>query len=139
MYGSLQHIRTCSRPNISFSLIRIGYFQPYPNKFAFKCLKQVIRYLASFLNRPIFLKRIVLDKNTIILEASFGSIGQHPENTFGITLETLADFSHGNNPLDRTYFGGFLHTIGGTLVDWKVFKSIFRFPNTTDAELWALY
>jgi len=74
LYGSIQDIGISSRPNISFALMRIGYFYPFPNHFAFKCIKRVIRYLASYSNRPIYFRWIKDNYTTINIAATFGTL-----------------------------------------------------------------
>ena len=67
IYGQLLPIGVGSRPHVSYSLTRLGFFQTIQCRLGFESLKRVSLYLCIHSNRPlIFPKGISRDSSAII-------------------------------------------------------------------------
>lgn len=133
MHGKILHINISSRPDIAYALARLGYFQSVQCRLGFESIKRVLRYLATHLNKPLVFRK-GLSRDSVSSIRAFWSRNEFEDFSFANCLAAHQDSSFSPDKILRSSFAGIMHTILGTIIDWKVKKLILPI-NSTDAEV----
>ena len=127
-----------SRPDLGFSMHRLGVFQPGPNRLGFESLHRILKYLRYHPNVPLFFPRQPLTSSNVYAI-------HHSDANKEATI-TIPNCLCGHIDASWKPFRGHGHSISGHLetiltvaVDWKVSKQLSCATSTTDSETRAFY
>ncbi|KAL2016242.1 hypothetical protein VTK56DRAFT_4018 [Thermocarpiscus australiensis] len=112
--GSLNYLAVCTRPDISYTIMRIGEVNAGPSQAHLDLLQHLWRYVVG----------------TKSLGLRCG--GKH--NINNLQLRAFGDASFATDLLTRTSVGGHVVMIGGCPVVWKSKKQALVTLSTTEAE-----
>ena len=136
-YGQLLHVAQSSRPDLSYPLCRLGYFQTVLCSLGFQSLRRVLRYLATHPNKPlIFPKKIKPNGSTNI--RVYWSCKEYEDFSITNCLAAHQDTGFAKDKLMRSSYAALLHTFLGTAINWQV-RCLILPVSSTDAELRILY
>ena len=136
-YGQVLHVSVSSRLDLGYSMARLGHFQTIRCKLGFECLRRVLRYLYLHSNKPLIFPKLVKRDSTTHIRA-FWSKKEYEDIDFSNKLAGHQDSGFANDKVLRSSFGGIIHTLLGTAINWKV-KKLLLPVNSTDAEVRILY
>eukprot|EP00978_Attheya_sp_CCMP212_P030983 scaffold115760_cov65-Attheya_sp.AAC.2 len=113
--GKFSHVKEWTRPDLGYTLTRLGSFSVAPTEVSFQALKQIARYLATHPHTPFFYPRNVsIDGTNMICH----------EYDQGLFEEIPA---------------AQLHFLFGVTTDWKIGKQLATAAYSTDAELRSMF
>ncbi len=116
--GSLMYIATCTRPDISFAVGKLGEFLHQPTKTHLTAAKRILRYLQGTKNKQITY--------------------QNKGNGYKPKLVGYADADFASDPGSRRSISGYLFTYGGSPVSWRGKIQGLVATSTTEAEYISL-
>lgn len=135
-YGSYNHVSMSSRPDISYSTARLGYFLTVPCPLGYALLHKGICYLHTHPNKPLMFPKKPKQKERVV--RVHWSANKIEDFTFQNDLEAFQDAGHGSEKLLRSSYGMDMHTFMGTVCAWKIYR--FMVPiNSSDAEMRVLF
>ena len=121
-----------SRPDLSCSMARLGYFITVPYQLGCIILHTVFCYLHSHPNKTLLFQKSPTDANRL-MRVNW-SENKSEEFIFENTLELFQDTGHGLQKVTRSSYGMYMHPFMRAACSWKVHR-ILTPMNSSDTEI----
>ena len=113
LVGCLMYIRVCTRPDIIHAVSLLSRFNTCYGEVHIRAAKRVLQYLKGTVDTKLMFR-----KNT----------------TAKLDLCGYVDAAHGNDPLDKTSYTGYVFKLGGNVISWESRKQDSLSLSSTEAE-----
>ena len=134
--GSINHVSTCSRPDMLCSTTRLGYFLTVPCALGYALLHKAIFYLQSHPIKPLIFPKHIKTLERVL--RVHWSTNKSENFTFENSLEAFQDAGHVSEKTLRSSYGMGMHIFMGTVCAWNIYR--FFIPiNSSDTEMKTLF
>ena len=136
IHSSINHVSMCSRPDVSCSTTRLGYFLTAPCALGYTLLHKAMCYLQSYPNKPLIFPKYPKTSERVLRMC--WSSNKSEDFTFENSLEAFQDAGHVSEKTLRSSYGMGMHIFMGTVCAWNIYR--FFIPiNSSDTEMKTLF